>query len=93
MSKIDDGGPAFPSGELKGGYGTIGTGMSLSDYLAAHASNPPDWWILHVCNIESFPVGGLEYNEAVASWKYMQADAMIARRKVPPTIMVKRVPL
>jgi len=52
MEKINDGGPAYPAPDFvtksdsltKEGYARIGNtrGMSLRDYFAAHAPEPPE---------------------------------------------------
>lgn len=88
MSNRKDGGNAFP---LSKHYCQLYPGMSLRDYFASTVKDPPDWWILHVCNVTCFPIGGREYCEAVASWKYMQSDAMLERRTIPRAIEVQRV--
>ena len=73
MSEKDNGGPAFPTGEvIVGSRGISATqGMTLRDYFAAKAmqatgANPIDAW---------------ESNEAVAKWAYEMADAMLKTRE------------
>lgn len=69
MTKIDDGGPAFPTdGRIQ--HGTPYDGMSLRDHFAgqALAESTRDIWANH------------KY-EDVAKRAYAIADAMIAARK------------
>ncbi len=70
MSTQQDGGPAFPKGRIEG--------MSLRDYLAAHAPEMPDqWWkALHA----QWPMKHVA--EIDADWRYFHADAMLAARTV-----------
>jgi hypothetical protein len=57
------------------------TGMSLRDYFAANASDPPAEWMRRVCNTDNpYDVGGGEICDTIAMWRYMQADAMLQRR-------------
>lgn len=66
MSKIDDGGAAFPL-HLHGDYAQ---GMTLRDYFAAAALQG------HV----GTPCGSTD-PKILAAWSYQNADAMIAERK------------
>ena len=69
MSKINDGGPAFPQIDECDSYPPR-SGMSLRDYFAARAPQPPAaWW---GCG----PVTCAGY----AMWAYQYADAMLAAR-------------
>ena len=77
MSEIKDGGAAFPTVSTQynidhdqfevGSYG----GMSLRDYFAAHAPEPPVWWKYDV-----------EHEEQYYKWRWHYADAMLAQRVV-----------
>lgn len=85
-----DGGAAFPreyqTGEVinvgPGSYvpqtGTA-PGMSLRDYFAAHAPKPTDQWIADTMG-ERLPKGS-HYVNALVSWAYFYADAMLAERR------------
>lgn len=71
MAKINDGGSAFPivapdsAGEC---------GMSLLDWFAAHAPEPPRaWWD-----------DGHPYCSGYAMWNYQYARAMLAERERQP---------
>ena len=63
---IEDGGTAFPV--------TTSTrytkGMSLRDYFAAHAPNPPKGWN-----------GGEKEVEDIIEWRWYYADAMLKARE------------
>ena len=74
MSKIDDGGQAFPmSAHPEHGYGpgeSVHQGMSLRDYFAGIA-------------LPSLMNGPNKLrNEDAAHWAYVQADAMLAARSM-----------
>lgn len=61
----ETGGPAFPynrSQELEG--------MTLRDYFAAHAPNPPDTWKAKKDEYEN-----------IIEWRWAYADAMLEARK------------
>jgi len=45
-------------------------GMSLRDYFAVHAPNPPDWWMHDANNEDQF-----------YKWRWHYADAMLAERE------------
>ena len=73
---IDNGGPAFPApdlGEQDFGQRGIYSGMTLRDYLAAHAPSPPaDFMRLET-----------EYSDSLAytvRWRWAYADAMLKAR-------------
>ncbi len=69
-----DGGPAFPS-ETRHPDGTqVFEGMSLRDYLAAHAPDmPPSWYVE---GLEKIP----DPVRAVIAWRWYYADAMLKER-------------
>lgn len=92
MTKIDDGGPAYPQldvtscerdghGDLIDPFTSASGGMSLRDYAAIHAGIP--WNAV----IETLRLLGNEHptiGEIVAyraKVKYVEADAMLAARK------------
>ncbi len=73
MSKINNGGPAFPSEEPSFterndilGYNQ---GMTLRDYFAAHAPEPPESWN-----------GGDRALSDIIEWRWYYADAMLKAR-------------
>jgi hypothetical protein len=71
---MKDGGPAFPYVvEEEGCETAVNRGMTLRDYIAAHAPEPPeDWW-----------GPGMWRGSAAghALWRYQYADAMLAARE------------
>lgn len=73
MSKIDDGGQAFPSSHHPGhGYGAVASlveGLSIRDYFAGQA----------LAGILAFP-GRNVGNQTVCEQCYQVADCMIAER-------------
>jgi hypothetical protein len=88
MSKVDDGGPAFPfvaeGGAMSGLHPEISVGMSLRDYFAAHALG------LLLAFPEPDPTGASELTigpgiDAIATHyakvSYIYADAMLTARK------------
>jgi hypothetical protein len=64
--------PAFPCYERGAitGFDLTDTGMTLRDYFAAHAPEPPDWWR-----------GGDKNVGDVVAWKWRYADAMLEARE------------
>lgn len=53
----------------------------LRDYFAAHAGDPPIEWMRLVANTsDPYEVGGKEICEHIATWRYMQADAMLQEK-------------
>ena len=66
MSK-NDGGPAFPAEHFD--LTDQEHGMSLRDYFAAHAPEPPERWR-----------GGERGVQDVIDWCWHYADAMLAER-------------
>ena len=67
MSKMEDGGPAFPQNDVGGNNSNNDVGMTLRDYFAAHAL--------------SGLVANRESPEAyVARTAYAYADAMLKER-------------
>jgi hypothetical protein len=86
MSKIKDGGPAFPM--YTGNPENWVSGLSLRDYFAASAPEPSEQEI----NILEWEDSGQGYspkrkpversrNERIAALRYAYADAMIAERE------------
>lgn len=51
-------------------------GMSLRDYFAAHAPEPPDY-VLTTININDHA----QLAQAFAAWRWQYADAMLAERE------------
>ncbi len=68
MNEIKTGGPAFPS------HGSMGEvaheGMTLRDYFAAHAPEPPAAWR-----------GGDKKLSDIIAWRWWYADAMLKARE------------
>jgi hypothetical protein len=75
MTQKDTGGPAFPT---VAGQTVYSNGMTLRDYFAANAPEMPDqWW----SDTKAEHGGGAgSWAEAMASWRYFYADAMLAER-------------
>ncbi|KXJ63093.1 hypothetical protein AXY46_03500 [Achromobacter xylosoxidans] len=71
MSKINDGGPAFPVSEANG-CNSGAPGLSLRDYFAASA--------MQGFNANSHPDMLTWSLERIAKHSYKQADAMLAAR-------------
>lgn len=73
MSK-NDGGPAFPLAdsyrEYSGTYVGDANGMSLRDYFAANAPEPPESW--H---------GGQRKTSDLIEWRWAYADYMLKARE------------
>lgn len=74
----DNGGPAFPH-EYKYGDGTAARadGMSLRDYLAAHAPDEPDWFGLYLAGNSTY----VDSITQLAMWRFYYADQMLKARK------------
>ena len=89
MSK-ETGGPAFPTeNERQTGPGSFYyAGMTLRDYLAAHAPEPSlDWLRLQMAHDKSMNPYNDSYKppirtevELCAEYKYQYADAMLTER-------------
>jgi len=78
MTARNDGGPAFPTAEVRDPDGTGiqdgSLGMSLFDYFAARAPEPPPtWWQGYAPDCSGY-----------AMWNYQYARAMIAERERLP---------
>lgn len=85
MTKIDDGGPAFPvippcdeSGISEPGYPYPAQGMSLRDWFAGQAIA---LFPMSEKNVEALLVGAKPRHDIVASFCYDLADAMLEARK------------
>ena len=79
MSKIDDGGPAFPVNELNQHDGKIFNqhmGLTLRDYFAAKAMQ-----VLISKSDGQSKTGGKAGVPLIACYAYEFADAMLATRK------------
>lgn len=64
---IDKDFPAFPRQHDKDGH----NGMTLRDYFAAHAPEPPgNFWCVGECSIDE-----------VINWRWYYADAMLKARE------------
>ena len=72
MSTIDDGGPAFPQGDDS----AWGTGMTLRDWFATHATDAD------IAAIQNPPHGAQNITRYEA--RYIHADAMLKAREVKP---------
>lgn len=73
MDRKEDGGPAFPrTGATVDARPQIG--MTLRDYLAAHAPAMTDQWF------EDSRQEGETWMQVESAWRYAYADAMIAER-------------
>jgi hypothetical protein len=65
----DDSGPAFPFAAL--------SGMTLRDYFAAHAPQPPDWWMkCYAADAQDLATVA----SVLAQWRHEYADAMLKER-------------
>ena len=67
--KHADGGPAFPTSAENSPMGGA-RGMSLREYFAAHAPDPPFWW-RH----------DMEHEDQFYRWRWHYADAMLEERR------------
>lgn len=80
--KGDDGGPVFPLTRIETVKNPVSgnvyegpveySGMSVRQYFAAHAPDPPEWW------------SGKDWGngmDMITSWRIHYADAMIAGMK------------
>lgn len=67
MSKQDNGGPAFPATTEQAAWFP---GMTLRDYFAAHAPEPPRCWR-----------DGDRRLPDVIEWRWYYADAMLKARE------------
>ena len=81
-AKTMGGEAAFPVLAFVNKHGNVSDpqfGLTRREYFAGLASDPPAWWIANVLNTSAIPpCGGMEYAQAVASWKVMQADALLS---------------
>lgn len=78
MSKIKNGGPAFPFSALNPEGPEVykdNEGMALRDYFAAKAMQA-----LIAAKINDFRGGSAEFDETIARWSYESADAMLKVR-------------
>lgn len=84
MSAKPDGGPAFPCPAPQGigaaqaaGFGSelsAYPGMSLRDYFAVHAPDPPAWWYENATDFES-------HHKALCQWRWKYAETMLKERE------------
>ena len=81
MSKVDNGGPAFPGPWMpRGAEGDCATGMTLRDWFAGQAL--VGYWADQSEADDDFLPEGMERTcENAAEFAYRQADAMLAARK------------
>lgn len=86
---MNDGGPAFPHDFETPPAPDLtvtrrfGTGMSLRDYLAAHAPDMPDWWRYEWLRSEGLQPADITYErefQLFAIWRYDYADVMLSTR-------------
>lgn len=82
MSKINDGGPAFPEPTGRGPYEGAWQGMTLRDWfagqaLAAMVSTPKE-------TTEAANAAGMSRTDFVTECAYQLADAMLLAREVAP---------
>lgn len=84
---VGDGGPAFPVAEFDGQTFLVKTrdelkrllsGMTLRDYFAAHAPEPPQWWI---DGYKSALNDLNKYGQHIAQWNFVYADEMVKERE------------
>jgi len=75
MSNTNTGGPAFPSGLIdpstpEDAVQSLHNGMTLRDYFAAHAPNPPETW-------------KAKKDEAanIIAWRWAYAEEMLKARE------------
>ena len=67
---MKNGGPAFPRvGQAAEGFFADFAGMSLLDYFAAHAPDPPFWWKHDAAHEVEF-----------YRWRWHYAEAMLKER-------------
>lgn len=69
MSDIETGGPAFPTA-ADNGHSANQDGMTLMDYFAAHAPQPPSDWR-----------GGDQKLSDIIEWRWWYANQMLRARK------------
>lgn len=73
----EGGGAAFPL-VAESGLGRINEGMTLRDYFATHAPQPPKWWM------DSYAKQTQDldtYAAVITQWNYTYADSMLEARK------------
>jgi len=85
MSDVNDGGPAFPFGQISeitgqpiNGY--FAPGMTLRDWFATHATEEDIWAIQNPPHPASIDYRQITRYEA----RYLHADAMLRAREVTP---------
>lgn len=69
MTTQNDGGPAFPQSHSPNFPNEIVGGLTLRDYFAAHAPEPPKAW--H---------GGEKDKTDIIEWRWSYADSMLSER-------------
>lgn len=78
MDDLKHGGPAFPLQSIGPDFAPGFGGMTLRDWFAGQAPDMPDqWW---EDTKEEHGGGAGSWAEAIASWRYFYADAMLAAR-------------
>lgn len=90
MTKISDGGPAFPGpddGRSATEVSSTFRGMSKREWFAGHAPPPPGWWWGFCDRVAPKPVPvetvprELRHFKDAAAWAWAWADAMLAERE------------
>lgn len=88
-ANVNNGGPAFPEsyGDIRNqcDSGGVSGGMTLRDYFAAHAPEPPHGWIgseaddnKRISTMLSRPDNKIY---AMVEWRWFYAAAMLAERR------------
>ena len=88
MTNKDDGGPAFPGFDPKSESPKPVAGMSLRDWLAGQAPEPPESWLHMQRGIdrnrnphnEPHKPAPRDDFQLTAEWKFAHADAMLRAR-------------
>lgn len=81
MSKVENGGPAFPTPHFPDDLGYMpAKGMTLRDYFAAKAMPECYYEVCRECDITGWPE---DWKTGVAMDAYAMADAMLSARSQP----------
>ena len=82
MARKDDGGSFAPIGSpedfLNSERGH--TGLSLRDWFASHAPEPPRWWLEEYAGCHDKADDLRTAAQHIAQWRFAFADAMLAAR-------------